>query len=268
MTVPGREAGRIFYQKNTGLQNQNVIFEQTSLDATARMLVDPNAMFPDGSTALSTFAPSPDGRYLAYGLSVGGSDWRELHVKSLADLSELPDTVRWVKYSGIAWTRNGKGFFYTPSTPPADSVLSAPALNGKIYYHEVGTPDSRDRLIFALPDRPDWFYGAEVTEDGRLLFVATGRGTEPNNELYVADLKDGENPDIGARLVPVYTGNNAEYYTIGNYGDTIYLQTTADAPKRKIVSFTSGDTARTHWRTVVPEGEDVLESSILAGRRR
>ncbi len=244
------------------------MFEQSSLDGAARMLIDPNKISADGSTELAGYVPSPDGKYFAYSLSVGGSDWSEIHIRTLADMHEVADTVHWVKYSGTSWTNDGKGFFYTRyPTPHKDSILTAKAINGKIYYHTVGTSDSKDRMIYERPDRPDWYLGASVTEDGRYLTITMNHGTEPNNLLFVADLKNGLHPNIGAPIVPVYQGNDAEYYPLGNNGDTIFMQTTANAPKRKIVSFQLSDTARAHWHVVVPEGKDVLETSAMAGHR-
>ena len=271
VSTPFRVHGRLYYSRNSGLQNQSIVLEQIGSDRP-RLLLDPNARWPDGSTELAGYVPSPDGAYLAYSLSVGGSDWTEIHVRTLGPgmdgRHELADTVHWVKYSGTAWTNDGKGFFYTRyPTPARDSVLTAKAINGKIYYHAMGTPDSRDRLIYERPDRPDWYLGAGVSEDGRFLTITMNHGTEPNNLLYVADLKDGKSPAIGAPIVPLYTGNDAEYYPLGNVGDTILLQTTANAKKRKIVSFKLSDTSRMDWHTVVPEGKDVLEQSTMAGGR-
>ncbi len=268
VSAPFRVAGKLYFSKNSGLQNQSVVFELPTIGGTARQLIDPNAQWADGSTELSGYAPSPDGRYFAYSLSVGGSDWSEVHIKTLSNGRDLADTVHWVKYSGTAWTNDGKGFFYTRyPTPHKDSILTAKAINGKIYYHVVGTPDSQDRKIYERPDRPDWYLGANVTEDGRYLFITMNHGTEPNNLLFAADLKDGAHPAVDAPIVPVYTGNDAEYVVLGNEGPTVLLQTTASAPKRRIVSMRFGDTARTHWHVVVPEGKDVLESSGLAGHR-
>ncbi len=268
VSTPFRVAGKLYFSKNGGLQNQSVVFEQTSLNGPVRQLIDPNKLSPDGSTELAGYVPSPDGKYLAYSLSVGGSDWTEVHVRTLSSLRELADTVHWVKFSGTAWTNDGKGFFYTRyPTPAKDSILTAKAINGKIYYHIVGTPDSQDRLIYERPDRPDWYLGASVTEDGRFFSITMNHGTEPKNLLFVADMKDGHHPDIGAAIIPVYAGNDAEYYPVGNEGDTIVMQTTANAPKRKVVAFTLADTSRARWRTVVPESRDVLEASTMAGHR-
>ncbi len=264
--VPSRVAGRLFYRMNTGLQNQSVLYEQTGLATAPTVLIDPNTLSADGSVDLASSSPSPDGKYLAFGLSVGGSDWEELHVRDLATGRATADTVHWVKYSGIAWTRDGKGFFYTRfPAPPRDQVLTAAAVNGKIYYHVVGTPDSQDRMIYERPDRPTWYEGASVTDDGRYLFITLHHGTNPENLLYYADLGDPMHPNIGAAIEPVNTSNDAEYAVIGNLGRTVFIQTTNHAPNRRIIAVVLPDTA--HWRTVVPETKNNIEAALVAGDR-
>lgn len=266
--VPTRVAGKLYLDKNTGMQNQWAVYEQQTLDGASRLLVDPNVLFPDGSTALAQHTTSPDGRYLAYALSVGGSDWIEMRILRLSDLSVLSDTVHWAKYSNIAWTNDGRGFFYTRyPTPNKDSILTAPAINGRIFYHTIGTGDSVDRLIYARPERPDWFMGEAVSEDGRYLYITMNHGTDPWNLLYAADMKSGTHPDIGAPVRALYTDASAEYYPLGNDGDRIFLQTTANAPRRRIVSFRLSDTSRTHWQVVVPQGASVIEAATIAGHR-
>jgi prolyl oligopeptidase len=268
VSVPSREAGKLFFGMNSGLQNQSVIYEAGDPTAPARTVLDPNALSPDGSVALAGFSPSPDGRWFAYGLSQGGSDWRELHVRSLADGHELPDTVHWVKFSGINWTKDGAGFFYSRfPAPPPGAALSAKGENQKIYYHVVGTPDSTDRLIYERPDHPDWYVFGGLSDDGRFLFITVVHGTETENRLYYVDLKDPMHPELTAPVVPLFDTPDAEYAPLGNLGDTIFIQTTSAAPNRRIVSLVLPDTARAHWRIVVPEGRDVIQSSLLAGGR-
>jgi prolyl oligopeptidase len=264
--VPTREAGKLFFGMNSGLQNQSVIYAAADPSAPARAVLDPNALSPDGSEALAGFSPSPDGRLFAYGLSQGGSDWRELHVRSLENGHELPDTVHWVKFSGISWTKDGTGFFYSrfPAPPPGEA-LSAKGENQKIYYHVVGTPDSTDRLIYARPDHPDWYVFGGLTDDGRFLFITVVHGTETANRLYYVDLGDPMHPDLGAPVLPLFDTPDAEYAPLGNLGDTLFIQTTNAAPNRRIISLVLPDTA--HWRIVVPEGKDVIQSALIAGGR-
>ncbi len=264
--VPSRIAGRLFYRMNSGLQNQSVLYDQAGFGARPVLLLDPNALSADGSVDLASYRPSPDGRYLAYGLSVGGSDWETLHIRDLSTGRDLPDTVHWVKYSGIAWTKDGKGFFYTRfPAPPPDQVLTAAAVNGKIYYHRVGTTDAHDQLIYERPDRPDWYEGASVSDDGRYLFIRLNHGTNPENLLYYADLGDPMHPDVGAVIRPVNTSDDAEYTVIGNIGPTIFIQTTKQAPNRRIISMTLPDTSLAHAKTVVPETRNDIQAALIAG---
>lgn len=257
------EGGRLFFSKNTGLQNQSVVFGQNGPSNAPRELIDPNKLSPNGDIALLQYTPSEDGRYLAFGLSQGGSDWQTLHVRDLGDGHDLADQIHYVKFSGISWTNDGKGFFYSryPAPPPGQAI-SDRVENQALYYHVLGTPESDDKLIYARPDLPEWIVGGSVSEDGRYLFIALVNGTSPNNELFYADLGNPEHPDIGAPVKPLFTKNDAAYNPIGNIGDTVYLQTTRGAPKAKIVSFALS--APEHWRTVVPETRDVIANALMA----
>ncbi|HEX5340788.1 MAG TPA: prolyl oligopeptidase family serine peptidase [Gammaproteobacteria bacterium] len=262
--VPQREAGKLFFSKNTGLQNQSVVFEADSVAAKPRMLIDPNTLSADGSVALQDYVPSRDGHYLAYALSQGGSDWETIHVRDLGTGKDTSDEVQWVKFSGISWTRDNKGFFYSRyPAPPKGEAISDRVENQALYYHRLGTPQSADKLIYARTDLPEWIIGGSVSEDGRYLFVYLVNGTSAKNELLYADLGDPAHPKVSAKIKPLFTANDAEYAPLGNLGDTVFLQTTRDAPKRRIVSFRLDAPAR--WTTVVPESDNVIQGSLMAG---
>jgi len=264
--VPRRDAGKLFFSKNSGLQNQSVIFEATGAGATPRMLLDPNTLSADGSVALLGYEPSHDGHALAYALSEGGSDWETVHVRDIDSGKDLADEVKWVKFSGIAWTNDNKGFFYSRyPAPPSGEAISNKVVNQALYYHVLGTPQSADRKIYARPDLPEWIVGGSVSEDGHYLFVNLVNGTSTRNELLYADLGDPTHPDVAAKVQPLFTGNDAEYTPVGNIKNTVFLQTTLDAPNRKVVSFKLADPSSAHWRTVVPESRNVIESSLMAG---
>jgi prolyl oligopeptidase len=267
VTVPVRSAGRLFYRKNTGLQRQSVLYVRASLGSPAREVLDPNALSPDGSIAFADFWVSPDGRYLAFALAAGGSDFRTVHVRSLETGRQLPDTVRWVKFSDIEWTRDGRGFFYSrfPEPPPGEE-LSGSNQNQRIYYHAVGTGQEQDRLIYARPDHPEWFMVPVLSEDGRHLFVFTTKGVS-KNRLFYANLERPKQPRIGAPVVPLLDDEEAEYIPLGTMGTTLYVLTDQGAPKRRIVAIELPDTARAHWRTIVPESENVIDDARLAGGR-
>jgi prolyl oligopeptidase len=265
-TTPAQVAGsRIFFRRNSGLQNQFVLYVQDSPSATARVLIDPNKLSPDGSVALIRYEPSPDGRYLAYALSAGGSDWQTVHVLDVSTGRTLPDTVHWVKFSNIAWTNDDKGIFYSRyPTPPQGNQINQQVIDQQLYFHFLGQPQSADRMIYQRPDLPRWIIAGQVSEDGRYLFVSLINGTAPENELYYADLGSPDRPDVSAKLQPLYTRNDAEYAVVGVQKGTLYLQTTLDAPKTRVVATSLSDPAPAHWRTVIPEGKGVIDEADLA----
>jgi prolyl oligopeptidase len=260
--------GRIFFGKNSGLQNQSVVYVQDSPSTAARQLLDPNALSPDGSIALLGYQPSPHGTHLAYDLSQGGSDWVTIHVRDVATGKDLPDVIRWVKFSGLAWTEDGKGFFYSRyPAPPAGKAISQQLVNQKLYYHRLGTEQSADTLIYARPDLPEWIVGGRVSEDGRYLFVYLVNGTAPQNELFYVDLGDPQKPSISGTPKPLYTKNDATYRVVGHEGKTLFIQTTLDAPKGRIIAASLDDPAPAHWRVVVPERDGVIQGATMAGGR-
>src|SRR5690242_2720766 len=164
--VPHMEAGKLFFSKNSGLQNQSVVYEQNGIRAQPRELIDPNKLSPDGSLALQDYVPSHDGDTLAYALSEGGSDWETIHARDLRTGKDLPDQVKWVKFSGISWTHDDKGFFYSRyPEPPKGEAIQNRVENQALYYHRLGTPQSADTKIYARPDLPEWIIGGQVSED-------------------------------------------------------------------------------------------------------
>lgn len=267
--TPLQVAGsRIFFLRNSGLQNQSVLYVQDAPSAAPRVLIDPNQLSPDGSIALADFEPSPDGRYLAYALSAGGSDWETLHVLDASTGRTLSDTVRWVKFSNISWTNDDAGFFYSRyPQPPKGNQINQQVVDQTLYYHALGKAQATDILIYRRPDLPRWNIDGQVSEDGRYLFVTLQNGTAPRNELFFSDLQDPQHPSLSARIRPLYTRNDAQYILVGESEGTVYLQTTLQAPRQRVVAAALSDPAPAHWRTVVPQGPGVLESSALAGGR-
>ncbi|HEY2856716.1 MAG TPA: prolyl oligopeptidase family serine peptidase [Gemmatimonadaceae bacterium] len=262
VSLPFREAGRLFYARNTGLQRQSVFYSRKSLGGPPTLVIDPNALSTDGSIALAGFAPSPDGRYLAYGISEGGADWRTLLVRELDSGNQLADSVRWLKGGGMSWTKDGRGFYYSRfPEPEAGKQLQNAIHDEKIYYHVIGTSQAQDKLIYERPDHPDWFVSGGVSEDGRYLLVSVSRGTEPQNRLYVAELGDPKNPKVDAPIRPLFDKGDASYSPIANVGSTIYMQTDRDAPRSKVVAFDIG--APESWRTVIPEQMNAIEQVAL-----
>lgn len=258
---------RLFFRRNTGLQNQSVLYVQDTPASKPRVLVDPNVISPDGSVALSAYWPSPDGKLLAYGLSPGGGDWVEVHVVDVTTGKPLPDVVRWLRSWDVAWTNDDKGFFYSRyPQPPKGNEIREELIHQALYYHILGARQSADRLIYARPDLPRWLISPQITENGRYLLVSIFNGTAPANELYVADLGNPLRPEIGAPLKPLYVKNDAYYQPIDVKNGELYLQTTLGAPRWRIVATKFSDPDSAHWRTVVPESKGVMQASSFAGR--
>jgi prolyl oligopeptidase len=262
------KGGRVFFGRNTGLQNQSVLLVQDSAAGTARELLDPNRLSPDGSVALLGVEPSPRGTLLAYNLSQGGSDWLTVHVRDVATGNDLPDVIRWVKFSGVSWTEDEKGFFYSRyPEPPAGKAISQQVINQKLYYHQLGTDQSADKLVYARPDMPEWLVQGSVTEDGRYLFVYLENGTAPQNELYYLDLGNPLEPTVAGTPKPLYTRNDAKYQVAGNDGQRLFIYTTLEAPRGRVVTASLEAPEPEHWQALVPQTEAVIQSAQMAGGR-
>lgn len=268
VTLPFRVGGRLFYGKNSGLQRQFAYYSRSQPEGAESLVLDPNTLWPDGTLALSGFSPSPDGRFVAYGVAEGGADWRIIHLRDLASGRELSDTVRWLKGGGTSWTRDGNGFFYSRfPTPEPGKQLQNAIRDEKIYYHRIGTPQSEDPLIYERPEQPEWFVNGRVSQDGRYLFVAVNRGTESQNRLYLADLGDPLHPNISAPIRPLFDKGDASYVPIGNVGSTVYLETDLQAPRRRIVAFDAARPDTGAWHTIVAEAPSAIaEVALMQGR--
>jgi len=266
-SVPFWEGERWWYTKNSGLQKQDVWYSRVTLTGAEEMIIDPNQLSPDGSTALSEFTPSPDGKHYTYGLSEGGSDWVTLYVRDLATEKNTSDTIKWVKFSSAAWTKDGQGFFYSRfPEPPQGKQLEAKLEHMTLYYHKLGTEQDADIKIYERPDQPTWLIGGGVDETGRYLFVLTTTGAD-KNEVYLADLGDPMHPNVHARIRPVVTGQDANYTALGVANGKLYMMVDKDAPNRKIIVAPVATPEAEHWTTVIPEGTmPIQDASLVAGQ--
>jgi prolyl oligopeptidase len=268
VSVPYFEGRRWFYSRNTGLQRQNVIFTRETLTGPETIAIDANQLSPDGSVQLSDFEPSPDGVHFAYGQAEGGSDWSTYYVRELSSAKQLSDVIRWVKFSSIAWTTDGKGFFYGRyPEPPAGKTLEAAVKDKKIYYHRLGTAQSTDRLVYERAEEPMLFIDADVDETGRYVWFVTNKGTSNKNELFVKDLGDPRAPKVDAPVRPLYAGHTAAYEPLGVVGGMLYLRTDRDAPNGKVVAVPVDKPDVANWKTIVPESKNAIESTrLIAGK--
>lgn len=254
--IPFRQGDRYFYSKNNGLQNQSVLYTQSTLEAEPTVLLDPNALSEDGTVALSGISISENGQYLAYGLSTAGSDWMEWRVRNIETGEDTDDLVQWVKFSGASWTHDHKGFFYSRYDEPKESTkLEDVNRYQKLYYHALGTPQSEDTLIYERADQPDWGFGGGVTEDGGYLIISVWLGTSPQNLLFYKDLRDPS-----SKVVELVSDFESQYSLIDNEGSVFWLQTDLDAPKGKVIAVDITNPDRANWKTIIPEAEETLES--------
>jgi prolyl oligopeptidase len=254
--IPFREGSRYFYTRNTGLQNQAVLYTVTSLDAQPQMVLDPNTLSADGTVALSGLQVSPDGKLLAYSLSASGSDWQEWKVRDVETSKDLSDDLKWVKFSGASWTRDGKGFFYSRYDEPKSDALKGTNYFQKVYYHKLGTPQSEDVLVYERPDQKDWLFNGTVTEDGNYLIITVYQGTDVKSRVYYKDLKAKD-----SAVVKLLDDFDAAYNFIGNEGPRFFFQTDLQAPRGKVIEVNVSKPARDNWKVIVPEGKETLQST-------
>ncbi|MBE9181932.1 S9 family peptidase, partial [Oculatella sp. LEGE 06141] len=253
-SIPFKKANRYFYFKNDGLQNQDVLYTLTDLAAEPQVLIDPNTFSADGTIALSGIALSEDARLIAYGVSASGSDWQEWKVRQVETGADLPDHVQWIKFSGASWTRDNQGFFYSRYDEPNDaSKLEDINYFQKLYYHQVGTAQSDDVLVYERPDQKDWMFGAQVTEDGRYLIIDVDRGTEPKNLVFWKDLTQPNAP-----VVELINTFEASYRLIENEGSIFWFTTDLDAPKGRVIAIDLTHPEQEHWRELIPEAVETL----------
>lgn len=259
--VPIHRGGRYFFTKNTGLQNQAAIYCLDDLDGEPRLLLDPNQLSEDGTVALSEIAVSREGSHMAFGVTSGGSDWTEWRVIDVATGAELPDVIRWVKFSSATWRRDGSGFFYSRySEPLQGEELAGVNYYQKLYFHRLGTSQDDDELVYERPDQREWGFDGQVSHDGRWLVIHIWQGTDRRNRIYLKDLEGN-----GSEVVPLLDEFDASYRLVGNDGAVFFLLTDSDAPRGRLVAIDSRDPRRSAWREVIAERRETLETVRWVG---
>lgn len=252
--IPFLQGTRYFYSKNDGLQNQSVIYTMKTLEDEPKVLIDPNKLSADGTIALTSYAISEDGKYMAYGLASAGSDWQEWRVRDIDTGQDLDDHIKWVKFSGGSWTHDGQGFFYSRYDEPAPGQeLAGTNYFHKLYYHRLGSPQSADQLIYERPDQKEWGFGGGVTEDGAFLIIHVWKGTERKNGIFYKELTSP-----GAEVVELLKDFDAEYDFIGNDGRTFWFRTDLGAPRARVIAVNIDNPARANWTEIIPESADTL----------
>lgn len=263
--LPSLIAGRLFYSRKTGLQNQGVHYwREDKPGAEEKLLLDPNTLSADGTVAVSGLSVSDDGRFFAYSLSESGSDWTTWHVIEVDSGKKLPDEIKWVKFSGATWLPDSSGFYYSRYAAPAPGQeLKDTNLNQKLYLHRLGDAQEKDQLIYERPDHPKWGFGAGLTEDGRYLILHVWEGAGSKNALFYRDLSAGADSPI----VELFSAFDARYDVAGNDGATWFLVTDKDAPNSRLVAVDLAKPEPENWTDLLPEQKQPLQSvSYLSGR--
>jgi prolyl oligopeptidase len=262
ITVPVSRGSKVFYRRNSGLQNQAVLLVDEG-GASPRTLIDPNSWAKDGATALAEWEPSEDGARIAYAVQDGGTDWRSIKVLDVATGKDLPETLEWVKFSKIAWKGDNSGFYYAryPATPGGRDFRSE-VLNHQIWFHKAGTPQSEDTMVFATPNHPGYYNEAAVGGDGRWLLLLSSTGSDSSYEVRVQDLAAP-----GSTIKVLVPERKFDWRFAGTKGDTLYFVTNAGAPRYRIVAFDHVSTGASAPRVVVAEGADTLTGAHIIGDR-
>ncbi len=261
-SAPFRKNEYFFFFKNDGLQNQSVLYVQKGLEGKPEVLLDPNTFSADGTTRLGAFALSKDGKYAAYGISRSGSDWQEYCVMEMTTKKMQPDTLKWIKVSGISW--QGDGFYYSRyAAPEKGKELSSKNEDHKVYFHRAGTPQSADELVYEDPAHPQRFHFAGTTEDERFVMLSIserGKGKK-GNALYFRDVAKGGK--IFTAIIDSIGNDN--FSIIDNVGDKFLIRTDRNAPNGKVILYDSKNPDKNNWKEILPEKPEPLQGAGTAG---
>ena len=254
-SVPKQKGNKLFYYRHDGKQNHAVLYVKSLADSLERVLIDPNLFSGDGTTSLAEASVSPDGRYVAYAVSKGGSDWREVFVRDVETSIDLADHLSWVKFSSLSW--DADGFYYSRYDEPGKgSELSGSNQNQKLFYHKLNTEQAADRLIYEDSKHPNYMFSAELDDEFRFLFLYVSSSTN-GNLLYIKDLKKkGEwqmaDPDFQT---------HTEF--VGLIDGKILVLTNFDAPRYRLMALDPASPALENWTELIAESANVLSSANL-----
>lgn len=257
-STPSEESGRYFYSRNTGLQKQSVVYVTKDLNGGGEVLLDPNALREDGTAALAGASASPCGRYWAYAISEAGSDWRSWRIRDLNSGKDLSDEIRWSKFSNASWSKDGNSFIYNRYKEPAEGeALRASDDPPQVCLHRIGTPQSEDVVLFEMPNQKEWSYGAGFTDSGEFVILSLGKVGNVNDNVSYARVggKELSNP----KFTPLFDTLDAQYSVIDHEGDTFWIVTDADAPKKRVVAVNINHPEKSAWTTLIPESKDSIQ---------
>jgi prolyl oligopeptidase len=256
-SLPKKQGDSYFFTKNDGLQNQAVLYVQKSLDGEAKVVIDPNTLSADGTIALSGTNYTEDGKLMAYALSASGSDWQEMHVRDIASGKDNGDLLKWCRFSGVGWKKDNSGFWYNRFPAEGEVAEEDRSNYNKVYWHQLGTPQSQDPLVYEDKTNKELGFSPYVTEDGDYLVLYVYHGTDPKNGIYY------KRTDGKGDWVRLIEHNEAMFTPIDNVGTIWYVQTDLDAPRGRVVAIDVANPARENWKEIIPQKTEVIDNVTM-----
>ena len=259
VSAPFRKGKHYFQFRNAGLQNQPVLYVMKDVKDTGRVLLNPNHLSEDGTAAVTGYAVSADGSLLAYAVAESGSDWVKIRVRDITTGEDLPDELKWARFTQPTWLPDGSGFFYQRFPKPSEGEMYTGRLDAPSYcLHLLGQDQREDEVVFATEAEPNWMYHSEISHDGTYQILYIRRSTEKRNLLYYRRLEE-EN------FTPLVGTWEASYQVLGNDGETFYLHTDLNADRGRVVALELPRPEQAAWRTIIPESQDTLQACLLVG---
>jgi len=258
-SAPFKEGEYYYFYRNSGLQNQSVLYRQKTLDGTPEIVLDPNLFSEDGTSSIAGTGFSKDAKYMAYGRSDSGSDWRTVKILDLKTLKTLGDEVNWVKFSGMSWLNDG--FFYSRYAAPKKGADAYSQKNEyhKVYYHKLGDPQSKDELIYEDKKNPQRNFNCSVSDDQRFLYFYTSEGTS-GNSLTFRDLKNSDK-----EVKTIYGQFESDFWIVNNIGDDLFVMTNYKAPNYRLLKVDAKNPLEKNWTDIIPESENTLRGVNMIG---
>ncbi len=256
-STPRKEGGRYFFSKNNGLQNQSVLYMQKTLAGEPEVVLDPNKLSPDGTIALTLESFSKDGKLLAYALSKSGSDWQEIKILNIDTKKEFPETIKWCKFTNVAWENDRSGFFYDRYPEPGSVPEEDQYSYNKVYFHKLGTSQTEDQLVYEDPEHKELSFTPFITEDGKYLVLNVEFGTDPKNWVYYREV-ESKSP-----FIKLLDKADANYTFVNNLDTLFYFRTDLDAPRVKVIQINIKNPDPKNWKEVIPQASEVLSDARM-----